>query len=158
VFDHVGITVKDLAKSKAFYAAALKPLGLVQGTEFPGWTSFGPPGRSRFWIAQGSPSAAAPRMHLAFTADRSGVDAFYAAAMATGGTDNGAPGLRPHYHEHYYGAFVLDPDGYNIEAVCHEAPTRGSAKRPPPKKAAPKKGAPKKAAPKKAGKPKKKGR
>jgi predicted lactoylglutathione lyase len=76
------------------------------------------PPKPDFWINEGTPQT--PRVHLAFRAEnRAQVDAFYAAAIAAGGTDNGKPGLRPHYHPDYYGAFVLDPDGHNVEAVCH---------------------------------------
>ena len=79
---------------------------------------FGSPGRPQFWIATGKPVQG--RVHFAFmTKDRAAVRAFHQAALAAGAKDNGAPGLRPEYHEHYYGAFVLDPDGHNIEAVCH---------------------------------------
>lgn len=82
---------------------------------------FGEPPKTDFWISSGGPNR--PGIHIAFrAADRAAVDAFHAAALAAGGTDNGAPGVRPHYHPHYYGAFVRDPDGHNIEAVCHSAP------------------------------------
>jgi len=121
MLDHVSIGVSDFARSKAFYQQALKPLGLsvVMGD---GRTSdgFGDT-RPFFWIGQ-APGAASERVHVAFTAaTRAAVDAFYAAALAAGGLDNGPPGLRPHYHPSYYGAFVHDPDGHNIEAVCHAA-------------------------------------
>jgi catechol 2,3-dioxygenase-like lactoylglutathione lyase family enzyme len=127
MLDHVGVTVADLAVSRAFYDAALKPLGLsVQmavtaeetGGKYEG-LGFGTAGKPGFWLSRAARPLSGP-IHLAFTAaDRKSVDAFYAAAMASGGRDNGAPGLRAHYHPNYYGAFVLDPDGNNIEAVCH---------------------------------------
>ena len=82
---------------------------------------FGEPPKTDFWISSGGPNR--PAIHIAFrAADRAAVDAFHAAALAAGGIDNGGPGVRPHYHPHYYGAFVRDPDGHNIEAVCHSAP------------------------------------
>lgn len=128
MIDHIGVTVSDFSASKAFYATALAPIGYAMLMELPasvtGHTDvagFGEPPKPDFWISRGNPNQ--PPIHAAFrVASRSAVDAFYAAAMAAGGRDNGAPGLRPHYHPHYYGAFVLDPDGHNIEAVCHEAP------------------------------------
>ena len=125
MIDHTGVQVSDLDKSKAFYEAALAPLGYRNLMEFTAeqtggfaGVGFGEPPKPDFWIGLGTPNQ--PPVHLAFrAASRALVDAFYAAAMQAGGRDNGPPGLRPHYHEHYYGAFVLDPDGHNIEAVCH---------------------------------------
>lgn len=126
MLDHVGFPVKDFERSKAFYLAVLAPLGygltLEVTPEMTGGTDrhagFGPPGRPQFWIGTGS--GLQGRLHVAFAATtRANVDAFYQAALAAGATDNGAPGVRPQYHAHYYGAFVLDPDGHNIEAVCH---------------------------------------
>jgi catechol 2,3-dioxygenase-like lactoylglutathione lyase family enzyme len=118
MFDHIGFPVRDPAKSRAFYLAALAPLGLGVVMEFPGWVAFGPPGRPQFWL--GGNGAPPSGVHVAFMAEnREQVRAFHAAALAAGGTDNGAPGLRPHYHPNYYGAFVFDPDGHNVEAVCH---------------------------------------
>jgi len=118
MLDHVTLHVSDLAASKAFYTAALAPLGYAVVMEFPQAAGLGVGGKPDFWIAIGGPTK--PQAHVAFhAADRVTVDAFYAAAIAAGGRDNGAPGLRPHYHPNYYGAFVLDPDGQNIEAVCH---------------------------------------
>ncbi len=120
MFDHVGFPVRDAAKSRAFYTAALAPLGIGVAMEFPGWVGFGKPGKPQFWL--GGDGAPPSGVHIAFAAaTRAEVDAFYHAAMAAGGRDNGGPGLRPHYHANYYGAFVLDPDGHNIEAVCHAA-------------------------------------
>lgn len=123
MIDHTSLTVSDFAASKAFYASALAPLGYVLLREFPAALTgadaagFGVPPKPDFWIARGTPNV--PPVHVAFrAASRALVDAFYQAALAAGGRDNGAPGLRPHYHADYYGAFVLDPDGHNIEAVC----------------------------------------
>jgi len=128
MIDHVGIEVADYRRSRAFYEKALAPLGYGVAMEVTREMSggyegcgFGPPDRPHFWIGKGGrdPSRGT---HIAFAArDRAQVDAFHAAALAAGAQDNGAPGLRPHYHPHYYGAFVLDPDGHNIEAVCHAA-------------------------------------
>ncbi len=116
--DHIGFNVGDFAASKAFYLAALSPLDLGIVAEGEGWAMIGKDGRGDFWF--GAFGAKPGPIHLAFSAaDRAQVCAFHAAALAAGGTDNGAPGLRPQYHPHYYGAFVIDPDGHNIEAVCH---------------------------------------
>ena len=120
MLDHVTIKVSDLEKSRAFYDAALSPLNILRvydGEEkFSGYGSVEKP---YFWIG-GQNTQPISGVHIAFVANnRVAVDAFYAAALAGGGRDYGAPGLRPHYHEDYYGAFVLDPDGHNIEAVCH---------------------------------------
>ncbi len=124
MLDHIGFPVTDFARSKAFYTRVLEPLGFKLIVEVnlsdegdDGYAGFGPD-RPHFWIGTGKPLAG--RLHVAFTAkNRAEVQAFYAAALAAGGIDNGAPGLRPHYHENYYAAFVLDPDGHNIEAVNH---------------------------------------
>ena len=125
MLDHIGFPVTDLASSRSFYDKALAPLGismLMQVTpEQAGGSAhlgYGSAGKPYFWIGTGG--ALKGPLHVAFTApDRKTVDAFYRAALAAGGTDNGAPGLRPHYHPNYYGAFVLSPDGHNVEAVCH---------------------------------------
>ena len=120
MIDHTGLLVTDLQKSRRFYEQALAPLGYVMLFEVPGGAGigFGEPAKPDFWVGQGTPNT--PRLHVAFRANsRAIVDAFYKAALAAGGTDNGPPGVRPHYHPNYYGAFVLDPDGHNIEAVCH---------------------------------------
>lgn len=124
MIDHTGLNVSDYAKSKAFYLAALAPLGYQVIKELPaqfapeGAVGLGVPPKSDFWIAGGKPQS--PPLHVAFRAEsRTQVDAFYKAAMAAGGRDNGAPGIRAHYHPNYYGAFVRDPDGNNVEAVCH---------------------------------------
>jgi catechol 2,3-dioxygenase-like lactoylglutathione lyase family enzyme len=118
MIDHIGIEVSDHARSKAFYAAALAPLGYAVVMEYEGWCGLGREGKPDFWI-HGS-AKTAPRLHVAFASpDRKTVDAFYLAALTAGARDNGAPGIRAHYHPNYYGAFVIDPDGHNIEAVCH---------------------------------------
>ena len=127
MIDQTGIAVSDVARSRAFYVAALAPLGYVVCKDFGlavGFAVLEGFGRSTepggdFWISAGEPYT--PRSHFAFTAESPGVvDAAYAAAIAAGGRDNGTPGLRPRYHDRYYAAFVLDPDGYNFEFVCHE--------------------------------------
>jgi catechol 2,3-dioxygenase-like lactoylglutathione lyase family enzyme len=120
--DHIGIVVTDFARSRAFYEKALAPLGIKVLMAFTHDSQFAGFGSDRpfFWIGDQGKRAGAT--HVAFAAPtRAEVDAFHAAALAAGGTDNGAPGLRPHYHADYYGAFVLDPDGHNIEAVNHGA-------------------------------------
>jgi len=118
--DHVSLHVSDLARSRAFYTAALAPLGIAVLMEGGGFCGFGKPGKPQFWLGAGD--AASGPLHVAFTAEnRAQVREFYNAALAAGGKDNGAPGLRPHYHPNYYGAFVFDPDGNNAEAVCHLA-------------------------------------
>jgi catechol 2,3-dioxygenase-like lactoylglutathione lyase family enzyme len=117
MLDHFGIGVRDLAASRAFYEAALAPLGFGVVMERDDRVAIGPAARPIFWLVDREPTSA---IHIAFQApDREHVDAFHAAALAVGGHDNGHPGLRPDYHAHYYGAFVLDPDGNNAEAVCH---------------------------------------
>jgi len=127
MLDHITFTVTDIARSKAFYDTALKPLGICVLFEVTPEQSGGArvvgygEQRPYFWIAAGA--GLKGRLHVAFTAnDRAAVDAFYRAAMAAGGRDYGAPGVRPHYHTNYYGAFVLDPDDHNIEVVCHAPP------------------------------------
>ncbi len=127
MIDHTGLSVSDYRKSKDFYVKVLGAIGYQLLAEFPaeqtGSTDvagFGEPPKPDFWMAKGIPNQ--PALHIAFRVpSRALVDAFYKAALAAGGRDNGGPGPRPHYHDHYYGAFVLDPDGHNIEAVCHEA-------------------------------------
>ena len=126
MIDHMGITVSDIGKSKEFYRQTLGALGYVLCINNPDVAGFGVKeghGRSTdpggdFWISEGAPMT--PRIHFAFSAaSRADVDAFFALGLAAGGIDNGAPGLRAQYHPDYYAAFLLDPDGYNIEAVCH---------------------------------------
>jgi catechol 2,3-dioxygenase-like lactoylglutathione lyase family enzyme len=125
MLDHVGFAVTEFDRSKRFYIAALAPLSISlimeltpEQTGLGSHAGFGADGKPFFWIGnQGRPLTG---LHVAFTAaSRQQVDEFHRAALRIGGKDNGAPGLRPHYHENYYGAFVLDPDGNNIEAVCH---------------------------------------
>jgi len=124
MIDHVGFSVSDYAGARAFYEKALAPLGYVlvmettaQETGKPA-AGFGANGKPDFWI--GGEGKLDKPLHIAILAkDRATVDAFYRAAVAAGGRDNGSPGVRPHYHPNYYGAFVLDLDGHNIEAVCH---------------------------------------
>jgi len=126
MIDHIGFPVSDYARSKAFYESALAPLGYTLIMEVAAAhtesgspaAGFGRQGKPDFWI--GGEGAMNKPVHVAIAAkDRATVDAFYKAAIAAGGRDNGPPGIRPHYHSNYYGAFVLDPDGHNIEAVCH---------------------------------------
>jgi catechol 2,3-dioxygenase-like lactoylglutathione lyase family enzyme len=119
MLDHITIGVTNLARSRAFYDAALGPLGIsFMWGEEDGFAGYGDGEKAFFWI--GLRNAPQTGVHVAFTAaDRTTVDRFHAAALAAGGRDHGAPGLRPQYHADYYGAFVLDPDGHNIEAVCH---------------------------------------
>lgn len=120
MIDHMGITVSNYETSKAFYQAVLAPLGYEVVMELEGWGGLGAQGKPDFWLQQGESTQ--PTIHVAFRSEnRSTVDAFYEAALKAGGKDNGAPGIREHYHPNYYGAFVFDPDGHNIEAVCHEA-------------------------------------
>jgi catechol 2,3-dioxygenase-like lactoylglutathione lyase family enzyme len=120
--DHVSIAVADVARAVVFYDAALAPLGLTRVKELPGHVGYGTD-RPLFWLhPRAAKGAAQPGigLHFCFGArTRDEVDAFHAAALAAGGKDNGKPGLRPEYHPSYYGAFVIDPDGYKIEAVCH---------------------------------------
>ncbi len=125
MLDHIGMPVSDIARATDFYMKALAPLGIAmimqisaEQTGHGAAVGFGAEGKPFFWIGEGE--KAGDHVHVAFAAQsRAEVDAFYQAALAAGGTDNGAPGLRPIYHANYYGAFVLDPDGNNIEAVCH---------------------------------------
>ena len=118
ILDHFGFGVPDLERSKRFYVKALAPLGIAIVMEGHGWVGMGREGRPQFWFG-GTEGRAGP-IHLAFAArSRAEVRAFYDAALAAGGKDNGAPGLRPDYHADYYGAFIIDPDGHNMEAVCH---------------------------------------
>ena len=127
MFDHVSLVVSNYEKSKAFYRGALAPTGHARVVELPPGAAghsesagFCHADGSDLWITQGA--AVTPAIHIAFRVPtRAAVDAFHQAALAAGGKDNGGPGLRPRYHANYYGAYVLDPDGHNIEAVCHEA-------------------------------------
>ncbi len=124
MIDHIGFAVSDYAKAKAFYSAALKPLDITLMMEIPAQVTgdfavsgFGKDGKPFLWISESKKPVG--NLHIALPGTRAAVDAFYKAAIAAGGKDNGTPGIRPHYHEHYYAAFVFDLDGNNIEAVCH---------------------------------------
>lgn len=125
MIDHLGLAVRDLEKAKTFYLTALKPLGVelmveltAEQTGDDAHLGFGAEGKPFFWIGSGKPVEGP--VHIAFSApSRAAVDAFHRAALAAGGRDNGAPGIRAHYHPNYYGAFAFDLDGHNIEAVCH---------------------------------------
>jgi catechol 2,3-dioxygenase-like lactoylglutathione lyase family enzyme len=118
ILDHIGFSVSDYDASKTFFSKALLPLGISLLTETHGWAGYGAHQKPELWFgANGEPQRP---MHLAFTAaSREQVRKFYAAALEAGAKDNGPPGLRSHYHANYYGAFVIGPDGHNIEAVCH---------------------------------------
>jgi catechol 2,3-dioxygenase-like lactoylglutathione lyase family enzyme len=118
LIDHVILNVSDFEASERFYAAALGALGFTPGMEFEGMRAYDLDGRPWFWIVhRGEPARGT---HVAFPArSRADVDAFHAAALAAGGRDNGAPGVREDYHANYFAAFALDPDGNNIEAVIH---------------------------------------
>jgi len=120
IIDHIGLAVGDYQQSKRFYTQALAPLGIELIMEIEGWAGFGRSGKPEFWF--GEHAEKQNPMHIAFLAqNRAQVDEFYDAALAAGGRDNGPPGVRAIYHPDYYGAFVLDPDGHNIEAVSHVA-------------------------------------
>lgn len=129
ILDHVGLTVSDMAVSKTFYTAALAPLGVTLLRDYGMAVGFGKGGKPELWLHQGVASyqtaeqlAQITPVHVCLSAANTAeVDAFYAAALAAGGRDFGAPGLRPQYHPGYYGAFVLDPDGHNVEAAIHNA-------------------------------------
>ncbi|BAC90084.1 VOC family protein [Gloeobacter violaceus] len=122
MFDHISVGIRDLEVSIAFYDAALASLGCQRAFRFPKGAAYGPSGRPVFWLHY-QPEAAVQAVqgnHLAFQANsRTHVDAFYRTALAAGGKDDGPPGPRPHYHPNYYAAFVIDPDGHRLEAVCH---------------------------------------
>jgi catechol 2,3-dioxygenase-like lactoylglutathione lyase family enzyme len=125
MIDHTGVNASNFNKSKEFYLKALSAIGYSLLVELPASVTgstdvagFGEPPKPDFWVSKGVPNN--PPVHVAFrVATRAQVDAFFNAAIAAGGRDHGKPGVRPHYHPNYYGAFVLDPDGHNIEAVCH---------------------------------------
>ncbi|GAB1595590.1 VOC family protein [Lysobacter claricitrinus] len=129
MIDHLGISVRDYDRSRAFYTAVLAPLGSGLVMDVPASVTgdgsrhagFGHDGKPTFWIGERADgNVTHDGLHIAFVTDsRAAVDAFHAAALAAGATDNGAPGIRAHYHPNYYGAFVIDPDGHNVEAVCH---------------------------------------
>jgi catechol 2,3-dioxygenase-like lactoylglutathione lyase family enzyme len=118
VIDHIGLAVSDYEKSKQFFTQALAPLGIELVMEVEGWAGLGRAGKPEFWF--GCHTQPQQAVHIAFTAqNREQVRAFHAAAIAAGGKDNGPPGIREIYHPNYYGAFVIGPDGHNVEAVCH---------------------------------------
>lgn len=125
MIDHTGVNASDFNKSKAFYSRVLSAIGYSLLVELPASVTgstdvagFGEPPKPDFWISKGVPNN--PPVHVAFrVATRAQVDAFFNVAIAAGGRDHGKPGVRSHYHPNYYGAFVLDLDGHNIEAVCH---------------------------------------
>ena len=127
VLDHIGINVSSYARSKAFYEKALAPLGITCVMEYGPFCGFGRDRKPDFWIGEGAARFQSPEqvkvitpVHVSFVArSRAEVDAFYQAALAAGGKDNGPPGVRKEYHPNYYGAFVIDPDGHNVEAVIH---------------------------------------
>lgn len=118
IIDHIGIAVSDYEKSKEFYLKALAPLEIGLVAEVQGWAGFGKEGKPEFWFGLGK--EAQNPMHIAFVANtREMVNQFYKASLEAGALDNGEPGIREIYHPNYYGAFVIDPNGHNIEAVCH---------------------------------------
>jgi len=131
MLDHVSLQVEDLPRALAFYKAALAPIGYTVAMEFPNAAGLGEGGKLDLWIAV-TDKPLRP-LHLAFRSNRQRVDAFHAAALQAGGTDNGPPGVRTDYHPHYYAAFVFDPEGNNIEVVCHDPP---AAQKQPPARAA----------------------
>ena len=146
MLDHITLRVHDLAASKAFYLSVLKPLGYEVVMDFPEGLGMGVGGKPDFWLTE---DRVASPQHVAFAApSRAAVDAFHAAGLAAGGRDNGAPGLRVHYHPNYYGAFIDDPSGHHMEAVIHAPPAKAGSKARA--KAAPRRSAPRKAAPKRA--------
>jgi len=121
MLDHIMIDVSDYEKSRIFFEKALEPLNYKVVMEFGRACGFGVNNKPYLWIREGKKGQP---VHIAFNSpNRKLVDEFYSFAMENGGVDNGKPGLRLHYHENYYGAFVFDPDGNNIEAVCHLAET-----------------------------------
>lgn len=118
IIDHIGLAISDYERSKDFYTKTLATLGVKEIIEVQEWSGFGKGDKPEFWFGIGR--GIQQPTHIAFAAEtRKEVDAFYKAALAAGGKDNGAPGLRD-YHPHYYAAYVFDPDGHNIEAVCHK--------------------------------------
>ncbi len=122
IIDHLGFAISNVGISKSFYTKALKPLDIEFIVEVQGWVGFGSKGSQKAELWFGEDDAAHAPMHIAFNAEtRKQVDEFYKEALAAGAKCNGEPGIREIYHAHYYGAFVIDPDGHNIEAVCHSA-------------------------------------
>ena len=129
MLDHISLRVGDMMRATEFYRAALAPVGYKVAMEFPNFVGMGDEGMPDFWITP--TDKAGSGTHIAFRTDRARVDAFHAAALAAGGVDNGAPGVRTDYHPHYYAAFVIDPEGNNIEVVCHDPP---GARKPAPER------------------------
>ena len=136
MLDHISLRVQDFPRVLAFYRAALAPIGYDVVMEFPDAAGLGADGKPDLWIMR-TEQPLNPT-HVAFASRRDRIDAFHAAALAAGATDNGGPGVRAHYHPNYYSAFVLDPEGNNVEVVCHEDPT---APKPAPVRASPKRAA-----------------
>ncbi len=135
MIDHLTVSVADLALAEAFYGKVLATLGYGLVMSYEGGRGYGPPGKPVLWLKQADPPSRP--MHLAFRApDRPAVAAFHVAALAAGARDDGAPGLRAHYHPSYFAAFVIDPFGHPVEAVCHLPPARARKARPAPRKAA----------------------
>jgi catechol 2,3-dioxygenase-like lactoylglutathione lyase family enzyme len=135
MLDHISLRVGDMARATEFYRTALAPVGYKIAMEFPNFVGMSDEGMPNFWITPTDKGSSGT--HIAFRTDRARVDAFYAAALAAGGVDNGAPGLRADYHPHYYAAYIIDPEGNNIEVVCHDPPgmpklpaARAAARRP----------------------------
>ncbi len=135
MLDHISLRVGDMGRATEFYRTALAPVGYKVAMQFENFVGMSDEGMPDFWITPTDKASAGT--HIAFRTDRARVDAFYAAALAAGGVDNGAPGLRADYHPHYYAAYIIDPEGNNIEVVCHDPrgmpklpPTRAAARRP----------------------------
>jgi catechol 2,3-dioxygenase-like lactoylglutathione lyase family enzyme len=158
MLDHIGLRVQDFPRALAFYRAALAPIGYKVIMEFPEAAGLGERGKPDFWISKTAEVESA--VHLAFVGTRESVAAFHAAALAAGGVDNGPPGPRPDYHPHYFGAFILDPYGNNIEVVCHDPltpPRAAGRKKPVARKRLPVRAASRAAKPATTAKKKKKG-
>jgi catechol 2,3-dioxygenase-like lactoylglutathione lyase family enzyme len=134
MIDHVSLRVRDFERAVAFYRAALAPIGYEVVMEFSGAAGLGAGGKPDFWIMQAEPPLHAN--HVAFTSERAMIDAFHSAAITAGGSDNGAPGLRPDYHPHYYAAYIFDPEGNNVEVVSHADPAAKPAAAPKARSAA----------------------
>jgi catechol 2,3-dioxygenase-like lactoylglutathione lyase family enzyme len=125
MYSHTTLGTDDLERARAFYEPVMTALGIAQPFTLPGTLVFGDLAGEKLFVVSpfdGRPASSGNGIHIALLApSRAAVDAFHAAALAHGGTDEGAPGLRPHYHAHYYGAYVRDPDGNKLQAVCHSA-------------------------------------
>src|SRR5262252_10717489 len=131
MLDHISLRVQDLERVLTFYKAALAPIGYEVVMQHPGGAGLGEPGKPDLWLTPTDKPLLAT--HVAFRTSRARVDAFHAAAVAAGGVDNGPPGVRVDYHPHYYAAYVIDPEGNNIEVVCQDAP---GARKPAPARSA----------------------